>query len=331
MRMPGIALSGGRVKLWSLMALAVTLAACAGVGERPLIQRPPDAVVAKVGGEPIKQADVDRRMAEFQQMGGAGRADRADRMARAALEQLIDEKVIEHQIAAEKIQIPEGALQARMRQMAQDMAREGGSLEVLRASLGATTETLRNMVRRRMAVDAFWDKRLGLKPPTEEELRRYYDRNPKVFMTLPAVHLFMIYLPYSNPRPTLAERSALRDKAEALHARLLTGEKFEDVAKSAGGRQGTPDGDMGWVDAGAPLPPDVLKAALGLKAGQIAKPIASMDGVYLLAVRETRGAEKIPYAEARDRLALDLMQQARIKRIPGELKRMRREAQIERL
>lgn len=327
-----------------VILLLAALEGCAAFTGQRAVPTAPTTVVVTVNGEPIRQADVDRRVEELvrlareeaQPPSASQLARIMPRLARAARQELIDKKLIEQAVRAAGIQISDAQVEARIRAMNQEMSREGLSVEGLRASMNVTPERFREMVRIQLAVDTFWDQRLGLKPPTEAELQKCYQDNRKLFVMPAAAHLLEVFVPYpAGRRPTRAERANLKIKAEALRARLLAGEPFATVARDGAAAEQTGsdavnklEGDLGWVTEQAPLPQPVLKAALTQPVGKIGEVIETADGYHILLASERREARQVPYEQVKDRMSSQLQLQARNDRMPAEIAKLRKAAKI---
>jgi peptidyl-prolyl cis-trans isomerase SurA len=82
----------------------------------------------------------------------------------------------------------------------------------------------------------------------------------------------------------------VRDLAYRLHDEIKKGASFPAVARqfsqsaSAGG-----GGDLGWVEAGQ-LPADLEEAVKTLKPGELSEPLETLNGYYLILMREERQA-----------------------------------------
>jgi len=91
------------------------------------------------------------------------------------------------------------------------------------------------------------------------------------------------------PTPTPAPRSEAEALALAteLRARILAGEKFEDIAAQHSNDTSNAQngGDLGWFGHGA-MVPTFDEAAFALPIGQVSEPITTSFGVHLIEVLE---------------------------------------------
>jgi parvulin-like peptidyl-prolyl isomerase len=118
---------------------------------------------------------------------------------------------------------------------------------------------------------------------TEEELRDAWRRATK---DSPArVHVQAIFLAWPKQADE-AQRREVIARAEALRAQARTGEDFAALArKHDEGPFGAQGGEMGTFGPGELLP-DLDAAVRGVQAGEVATPVATERGVFLLRVQE---------------------------------------------
>lgn len=89
---------------------------------------------------------------------------------------------------------------------------------------------------------------------------------------------------------TAADTAAVRARADSLRARILGGEKFEDVARSesADSASAARGGDLGRAPASQYVPA-FAAAALALKPGEISQPVLSPFGYHLIRLDSRSG------------------------------------------
>ena len=94
-----------------------------------------------------------------------------------------------------------------------------------------------------------------------------------------------------------------RARAEALRARILGGEAFEEVAREASEDPGSAGsgGDLGYGGRGIWVPP-FEKAAFSLAIGELSEPVQSEFGFHLIRVADVREARTRTFDEAREAL-----------------------------
>jgi len=122
---------------------------------------------------------------------------------------------------------------------------------------------------------------------SDDEVRAYYDTHKKLFDRPGTAKVSILIIPRAI---TAADSAAVRAHALALRARILGGEKFEDVAKAE-------SADSSSAVNGGALPrggkgrfvPAFESAAYALKPGEISQPVLTPFGYHLIRVDERKG------------------------------------------
>jgi len=122
---------------------------------------------------------------------------------------------------------------------------------------------------------------------TDDEVRAYYDSHKKLFDRPGTAKVSILMIPRSV---SAADSAAVRNRALALRARILGGEKFEDVAKAESADSGSAvnGGDLGKGVKGR-FVPAFETAAYALKVGEISQPVLSPFGYHLIRVDSRKG------------------------------------------
>ncbi|HEY6088611.1 MAG TPA: SurA N-terminal domain-containing protein, partial [Gemmatimonadaceae bacterium] len=122
---------------------------------------------------------------------------------------------------------------------------------------------------------------------SDDEIRAYYDSHKKLFDRPGHAKVSVIIIPRSV---TAADSAAVRARALALRARILAGEKFEDVARaeSADSVSAANGGSLGRGAKGRFVAP-FETAAYALKPGEISQPVLTPFGYHIIRVDEKKG------------------------------------------
>jgi peptidyl-prolyl cis-trans isomerase SurA len=159
---------------------------------------------------------------------------------------------------------------------------EGLSLEELK-------KLYRTQIRNRMLVERVLQKDMAKdhKDPTTEELHQFYLDNKNRFPLRPEVaHLKTIFIGFDTSTGSTGEA---KKKIDALRARIVAGEKFEDVAKAESDDPSSAlGGDLGFVKPEDLREPNFAKAATTLAVGALSEPVLTVYGYHLIEVMEKR-------------------------------------------
>ncbi len=122
---------------------------------------------------------------------------------------------------------------------------------------------------------------------SDDELRAYYDAHKKQFDRPGRARVSIIIIPRAV---TAADSAAVRAHAAALRARILAGEKFEDVARaeSLDSISAASGGSLGRGSKGRFIPA-FETAAYALKPGEISQPVLTQFGFHIIRVDEKKG------------------------------------------
>jgi peptidyl-prolyl cis-trans isomerase D len=135
-----------------------------------------------------------------------------------------------------------------------------------------------------------------------DERSAEYDRPEEVR----ARHI-LVRLPEDADQETEA---AARARMDEIVERIRDGADFADVAMEYSEDPGSRDkgGDLGFFPRGR-MVPAFEQAAFSLEPGAMSDVIRTPNGLHLIRVEERRAAMVVPYEEARDEIARDLIRQ----------------------
>ena len=152
---------------------------------------------------------------------------------------------------------------------------------------------------------------------TRKMLWDYYRRNVEEFSSEKKVRMQLIaapfarFLPEKVDRPSEAEKAAARTKAQAViqqaDAAVKAGEDFAAVCKRLSrGVKASTGGLWPAMEAGTFRETEVEQAAFKLPEGQVAGPIETDTGFYLVKAAEVVGGEVVPFEQAQEQIAKTL-------------------------
>src|SRR3954463_7813281 len=122
---------------------------------------------------------------------------------------------------------------------------------------------------------------------SDDEVRAYYDTHQKLFERSGTAKVSIIIIPRAV---TAADSAAVRAHALDLRAKILGGEKFEDVARaeSADSASAANGGSLGKGPKGRFVAP-FENAAFALKPGEISQPVLTQFGYHLIKLDARKG------------------------------------------
>ncbi len=185
----------------------------------------------------------------------------------------------------------DGQLDQRMSYMAQQFGSEKNIVEAYGKSLEMLKSELRTQVRDQMTVKKMQDKITDKMKVTPNDVRKFFNQIPRDSLPyMPAeVEIGQIV---RFAKVTKAQKEALKERLEAVKARVVAGEDFGKLAKEISEDVGSAErnGDLGWAKRGMMVAP-FEGAALKLKPNELSDIVESDFGFHLIQLIETRGAE----------------------------------------
>jgi peptidyl-prolyl cis-trans isomerase SurA len=155
-------------------------------------------------------------------------------------------------------------------------------------------------------------------------IEQFYKENKDQFYQEDQVHMRMIELTRNNGE-TDAE---LRTKADAILARLRSGEKFEDLAKQfSEDLHRSKGGDWG-LKKRADILPEFGTPLFNLKKGQVTDPIITPAGCFILYAQDRIYAGIQPLADVREQIESMLSTQMTNAAEEKWLERLRRDGYV---
>lgn len=293
--------------------LAVLLGALAVAGPAAAQQAafaPVDRVAAVVGDTPIPMSRVDEELnlmlAELQRAGRPLPQD-PDEIAgyrREIVNRLIDDELLVQQARKDTtVKVTEQQVQssvdAAMRQMRAQFTSETEFRRQLQAAGLGTPEEYRRFVAdqvRRDLVKQQFIQRLRERqeirnvPPTDQEIRDYYEATKPQQPRRPATVSFRAVL--IRPEPTPEARAAARAEADSVLRLVRAGEDFATLARrfSDDPGSGQEGGDLGWFRRGR-MVPQFEAVAFRLRPGQVSDPVETPFGFHIIQTERIEPAE----------------------------------------
>jgi parvulin-like peptidyl-prolyl isomerase len=241
-----------------------------------------EAIVATVGGEPIRRREVERMLAE------AFGSREIEPAARPSLEAaLLDELIARRLVLAYARRTgagPSGAeIEAAVEAFEKRLAARGQSLEEhLRAERLGPDD-----LRRQVAWQLVWPK-LVARYATEERLEAHFKAHRREFDGSEVLASQILLRPEGEDRQAAFDAAVAR--ARQLREQILAGKL--DFAEAARRHSAAPSaaegGRVGWIERRGAMPEPVARAAFALAPGQVSEPVVTPLGVHLVRCEEVK-------------------------------------------
>jgi len=289
-------------------------------------------VVARIGQVEVTRDDLLARAAEAR----GALAERGVRQPpptrsfyRAVLDDIIGNRLLYQDLVARGLTAPKADVDQRMAEIRGRYPSEEEFDRVL-ASRGFDRERLRAELIEGMTVQRWVQETVVPSlEVTNEMVQQFYDDNVDQMVAPEAVRVS--HLLVGVPRDAdEATRTASRQKAEALRARIAGGEDLAAVAREASDDRGSAErgGELGWVQRGQTVPA-FEEAAFSLAPGTLSPLVESPFGYHVLRVSEKRAEKKLTVDEARPQIDAMLKQRLLEIRVRDTVQELAGKAKIE--
>ena len=264
-----------------------------------------DAIVAKVNDSAITLDDVRNEIKRNPEIASrlsaaASGGEQAVRdIYKAALDSLIERRLVLAQAAEKKMDMQEWVIDNRIREIVHD--RFDGDMSRFEASLAESRIPMtefRATLKEDMIIGAMRyqmvEKDLS---PTPSQMKDEYDSHPERYKVGAKTSVRVILL---KPGEKAADASAL---AKDIIARLDKGEPFADLAIKHSADSHAKEGGL-WKDVNPAeeFRPEVAAAVDKLKPGQRSDPIVLDGWTFIIRKEEESSARTLSFAEAYDQV-----------------------------
>jgi len=264
-------------------------------------------IVATIDGEPITQIELER-YAEVAKKRPGG--DQAVVDQKAILDELVLDRIIAKQVEALGLKATDQQIDNYIESI---RSRNNLSDEQLREALkqqGMTWDQYRVQVRADIERANLINREIRAKVNVSpEEIERYYKAHLDEYGTSPKMHARLISFVVPSDA-SVADKAAIRAKAEEVHKLAADGGNFAKLAKEyTQGPAAEEGGDIGEVDP-KEMQPEFAKAVAGMKAGDVSPLIANAQGFHILKIEPGSTETHRPLAEVSEEIKEKLYKEA---------------------
>jgi parvulin-like peptidyl-prolyl isomerase len=202
-----------------------------------------------------------------------------------AIEILVNTKLLNHFLAAQRVDVPESKVDDQIERVKQQLKREGQDLPTLLRQNDSSIEEMRKEIANAIRLDEFTTTRA-----TEATLRKYLNENRDRFSgtQVRASHILLRL----EPNASKEEKEKARQKLEAIRKEIVGGKisfaaaanKYTEDPANAGGA----GGDLDYFTLNSGFVDEFADAAFKLKKGEISEPVETPFGFHLIQVTDRR-------------------------------------------
>jgi peptidyl-prolyl cis-trans isomerase SurA len=294
--------TGRRCAAWRRLAPLVLLAAPLSAQE----SRTLDRIVAVVGSRPIVSSEIEEQVAQLQAQGAPVPQDsggRAQFRAQLLREMIDDELLVQQAERDTTIKVTDEEIQDQVEQTVQNVRRQfeseaefqsqmrvAGFLSVDEWRRRLADQQRRVILRQRLLETLRQQGKLRPIPPTDAQMREYWERNKGQLPKRPAVVSFRQIIVAALPDS--AARARTRQAAESLAVELRRGADFAVAARRFSADSGSREqgGDLGWFRRGV-MVSEFDNVVFRLRPGEISDPVETDFGFHVIRVDRVQPAE----------------------------------------
>lgn len=265
-----------------------------------------DRVVAVVGNRPVLASQVDEEVFSRQSQGAhlPSDPDSLEALRKQVVGSIIDEELLVQQAQRDtSIKVTDQEIADGVEQQVRKVRANFGSEvdyrnELKKAGFGTPEEYRRwltDQQRRAAYQNRLIDKlrsdgKLKPVPPTEPEMRAYFDEQKGSLGNRPATLSFRQIVIAPHPGPDAKARALAQ--ADSIVAELRKGADFATAAKRFSMDPGSRDqgGSLNWFRRGV-MVPEFERVAFSLKPGVVSDPVESPFGYHIIQVERIQPGE----------------------------------------
>ena len=263
--------------------------------------------IATFEGGDVTQGEFD----EFAKQSGVTIPSKDDPQFKAAIQQIMPQLVgieiakayaKEHNITVSDEEVDKEI--SKIKQQVGDQARSSGqdmsnqkAYEQALKQNNITEDQLRDDIRENLPVQKVQQKVAGNAEPSDEEVRKYYEKNKVAQFTTPE-QVCVRHILFNKDQ---------KQKAEDVKKQLENGGDFAKLAKEDSQDPGSAakGGDLGCLGKGETVP-DFEEAAFGAEQDEIVGPVQTQFGYHVLEVTEAKPKQTRPLSEVESQIRSQL-------------------------
>jgi peptidyl-prolyl cis-trans isomerase SurA len=279
------------IRLFTLLICGLSFSVTAQDAEPSADEVVVDEIIAKVDNYIVLKSELEKTHLNALSQGAPATADLKCRI----LAQLISGKLMVAKAEIDSVIVSDLEVDSNLeRRMQAILSQYGGTEEQFEEFYGKTIEELqaeiRDQIKEQMVVQRMQETITEGLSVTPSEVRKFFERIPKdslPFFSTEVMVSQIVKIPEANP----AELNKLKVKLAEIRSRALSGESFEELAKTySEGPSARNGGNLGWAGRGM-MAPAFEAVAMKLKPNEISEPFETDFGIHIVKLLDKRGNE----------------------------------------
>jgi peptidyl-prolyl cis-trans isomerase C len=295
---------------------------------KPIPTQLPD-VVARVNGEDVKKAELERAIKSME--GRAGQPvppERRDEIYRGALDQLVVLTLLKQESKSKGVKVDDAEIDQQVQQLKGQFPTPA-AFETALKERGMTLEGLKSEARSEIGVNKLMETAVANVPgPTDAEAKDFYEKNPDKFKQdeqIRASHILVRVAPNADAKTKAHAKAEIDDVLKQLKAGGDFAKLAQQHSQDGSAAQG---GDLGFFPKGQ-MVPEFEKVAFSLPVGQLSGVVTTQFGYHILKVTEKKPPRTVPFEEAAAQIKQFLEQDKKQKAADAFIETLKKKARIE--
>lgn len=293
-------------------ALAFSVAFLQGCGEADLPEDPAagqtNRVMATVNGVPMMSDTLEMYIAtwgeEYERNHEPVTYELLKRMRTQKLEQMINEELVKQRIKECSLTVSEDEIKAHISKMINDLGGSDNFINYLQERGYVTLEELEQNVRDDVLAMKVFTKDMGLKEPTEEDVRKCYEEVKEALVVPCRIWLSHIQVSFDKRMLPDGSREVYADeylryiKDQIDHKYISFAKAARDYSSCRSAQHGGSVGEVREDDLKT-LPKEIHDAAFKLAVSNVSDVVVSPLGAHLLYVTRREEAHTNTFEESK--------------------------------
>ncbi len=268
-------------------------------------QKVVDRVIARVNGKVILLSEYNNRAApilkEYERvLTGPDKEKKLKELRGNVLDQIIDEKLLLQNADEEKIHIADAEVDQGLDEIRNRFSSEVEFQNEM-SKQGLSGEAFRKNVKDQLQVIKLINQKVQSKvsPPTEEEIKKYYEDHEKEMITPEQVRVRHILMKTDENN----SQNDAKEKINEVYEKVKKSpDKFSSFAEQySEGPSSKMGGDLGYFGKGD-MVKEFEEAAFSMEVGDISKPVKTRFGYHIIKLIGKKSSEKRTFSEVKDKL-----------------------------
>ena len=298
--------------------------------------RPTGKPVARVNGTVLTDRDLMHEMFTifpYGQLHNGIPKNMEPEMRRGAMDMIVFDELVYQEALRRKLTIPDAQMKAAEQKFLRQFPDRASFDAFMRDECQNSREVFKRKLRRTLLIEALLKLEVGNKAKVSElQAKKYYDENPKKFEHPEMFSIQSISIIPPNASKDVLEEA--RKRAETALSKAKATKSYQEFGLLAE-KYSEDDfrvnmGDHKAVDR-AKLPPEIVKAALAMKPGQVSDLIQLGNNYTIFRLNAHISAGEASFNELKDKLRSDL-EKSRYDQLRAAFnKRLRKTAKVQEL